>query len=34
MANVKFIARLLKIKDRKIIDISFHHDQLVRLHEL
>jgi transposase len=32
MASTKVIARLLKIKDCKLIDISFHHDQLVRLY--
>ena len=32
MASHKVIARLLKIKECKLIDVSFHHDQLVRLY--
>lgn len=31
MASNKVIARLLKLKDCKLIDVSFHHDQIVRL---
>ena len=31
MASTKVILRLLKIKDCKLVDISFHHDQFVRL---
>ena len=32
MANHKVIARLLKIKECKLIDVSFNHDQLVRFY--
>jgi len=34
MASTRVIARLFWIKDRKLIDIIFHRNQLVRLHEL